>query len=64
MLNKEEIMEYVAPYFGIEPEDGKFDINDYDWQSGCYCNRRWLSPSIIVEIIQDFQNDYSCDYED
>lgn len=55
-MSREEIMEYVASYFGIEPdEDGEFDISGYDWQAGCYINRdQWMSLAEVVRCIESF----------
>lgn len=53
-MTREEIMEYVAEYFGIEPnEDGEHDIRDYDWQSGCYINGKWFCLAKVVEMIEN-----------
>lgn len=53
-MDRQEIMEYIAERFGIEPnENGEYDINDYDWQAGCYCNDGWLNLAVIVEIVED-----------
>ena len=58
-MNRQEIMEYIAEYFGIEPDiddDGNeyYDIDSYDWQSGCYIDRRWFSPAEVVRCIEGF----------
>lgn len=52
-MTREDIMEYVAEHFEIEPnEDGSYDINDYDWQSGCYHNEHWLCLAEVVDLIE------------
>ena len=52
-MDRQEIMEYVAEYFGIETEDGEFDINDYDWQAGCYISHdRFLNLAEVVKCIE------------
>ena len=52
-MTREEIMEALAEWFGIEPnEDGEYDIEDYDWQAGCYMNRNWLSLAEVVKCIE------------
>ena len=52
-MNRQSIMEYVAEWFGIEPnEDGSFDINDYDWQAGCYHGHKFLNLEEIVKLIE------------
>lgn len=53
-MDREEIIERLADYFGIEPEDGDYDLDGYDWQSGAYLNgREWLSLAVIVDILAD-----------
>ena len=53
-MNEQRIMEIVAEYFGIQPnDDGTYDIDDYDWQSGCMHGKAWLCPALIVKIIED-----------
>lgn len=56
---REMVMEALANYFGIEPdEDGTYDINSYDFTSGCYLNRdQWLSLKEIVYCMEDFIED-------
>ena len=54
-MERQKIMEYLAEYFYIEPnEDGEFDINDYDWQAGCYTNGKWFSLAEVVKCIEQF----------
>lgn len=58
-MDRERIMEYVAEWFGVAPnEDGTFDISDYDWQSGCGFNGRWLCLEEVVKLIESI-----CDNE-
>lgn len=54
-MDRQEIMEHVADWFGIEPDDnGWFDIEDYDWQAGCYLGsgRMFLNLASVVECIE------------
>lgn len=52
-MERQEIMEVLAEYYGIESnENGEYDIEDYDWQAGCYTNGRWMSLGEIVKIIE------------
>ena len=53
-MDREEIMERVAEWFGIEPnEDGSYDIEDYDWQAGCYINGgKFLNLEQVVMCIE------------
>ena len=53
-MTREEIIACVAERFGIEPnEDGRYDTNDYDWQSGCYMNGRWFCLAKVVDMIEE-----------
>lgn len=52
-MTRKEIMEALADWFGIDPnEDGKYDIDSYDWQAGCYKGRKWFSLAEVVECIE------------
>lgn len=54
-MDRQEIMEMLAGWFEIEPdENGEYDINDYDWQSGCYMNHKWFSLAEVVKCIESF----------
>jgi len=58
-MSKEEIVRYVAEWFGIEPnEDGTFDLDDYDWTSGCYMNGNWFCLAEVVGCIEGMVRDY------
>lgn len=52
-MDRQEIIEALAVRFGIEPneETGEYDLEDYDWQSGCYINGEWLSLAEIVNCL-------------
>lgn len=57
-MTREQIMEAVAEWFGIDPnDDGKFDIDDYDWQSGCYMNHTWFNLAEVVRCIESIVED-------
>ena len=62
-MDEMEIMEKVAEWFGVEPnDDGTYDINDYDWQSGChYKNGKWLTLSEVVYLIESIMEDMEDD---
>lgn len=56
------MIEALADYFGAEldkDEDGKYDIDNYDWTSGCYggknswCDRVWFSLKNVVRALED-----------
>lgn len=53
-MSRQEIMEKVASYFDIEPNDeGEFDINDYEWQAGSYNSKgKWISLAELVYCIE------------
>lgn len=61
-MERQEIMEALAQWFGIEPnENGEFDIDDYDWQAGCYVNGgRWLILANEA-VTYTFKIDGSCE---
>ena len=53
-MDREEIIEKLAEYFGIEPdENGDYDLDGYDWQSGCSFKGRWLNLATIVECLSE-----------
>lgn len=52
-MSRQEIMEMLADWFHVDPdENGEYDINDYDWQSGCSFNGEWLCLAEIVECLE------------
>ena len=63
-MNRVEVMERVATWFGIESEDGTFNINSYDWQAGCYTNTlgtdkdpKWMCLAEVVYLIEDIMEE-------
>ena len=55
-MDRDDIIEKLAFYFEIEPnEEGKYDLDDYDWQAGCSFNGSgiWLNLANIVEALAD-----------
>ena len=57
---KMDIIKALADHYHIEADDDEgqnpdreyeFDLNDYDWQAGCYCNGEWLSLAEVVNVI-------------
>lgn len=57
---REMIMEALAQYFEVEPdEDGKHNINSYEWEAGCYMGVRgkWFSLKEVVFCMEDFIQD-------
>ena len=58
-MDRQTLMRYIADWFRVEPEDdGTFDINDYDWQSGCGFHGKWMCLAEIVELVE-----HICDEE-
>lgn len=54
-MDRQEIMEMLAEWFGIEPdEDGTYNIDSYDWQAGCSMGYggRWLNLAEVVKCIE------------
>lgn len=53
-MERQEIMEKVAEWYGIEPdENGEYDIDSYDWQAGCYIARgTFLNLAGVVRCIE------------
>lgn len=57
-MSRDEIMQAVAEWFRIQPNDGGgYDIDDYDWQSGCYHNGIWVSLEQVVYLIEDISRE-------
>lgn len=57
-MERNEIMEYVADYFGIE-NDG--NIDSYTWNAGCSIESskdKWLTLAEVVECIENLIDDY------
>ena len=53
-MERDEIIEYVAEKFNIEPnDDGTYDTNDYDWVAGCNHDGVWLNLALVVDMIQE-----------
>lgn len=51
-MTREELIEALAEYFGIEPDDnGEYNLNSYDWESGCYFNHQWFSLKEVVRAL-------------
>lgn len=59
-MTKNEMIEALAHHYRIEKdENGKYDLNDYEWDAGCYKNNRWFSLAEVVSILEDY-----CDTDD
>lgn len=55
-MERDEIIERLAVHFGIEPnENGKYDLDDYDWQAGCSMGfgGKWLCLAEVVIALID-----------
>ena len=55
-MTREEFIELLAEHYGIErdEETGEYDLNDYDWQAGCYARHEWLSLAAIVDLVSPY----------
>ena len=52
-MTREDIMEMLGYWFELEPEeDGSFDIDSYDFQSGCYMGHKWFCLAEVVRCIE------------
>lgn len=54
-MDRQEILEALVNYnLNTEPDDnGEYDINSYDFQSGCYINREvWLNLASVVSFVE------------
>lgn len=57
-MNRNDMIEFVAEYFGINAnDDGKYDTDSYDWVSGCYHNGTWISIGLFVDFGMDLIRD-------
>lgn len=58
-MTKEELIRVIAKRYRIEAneETGEYDLDDYDWQSGCNFNGRWFCPADIVEALEPYLED-------
>ena len=62
-MDRQEIIECVAHWFGIEPDEGyyDYDTNSYNWQAGCYLsgstNGTFLNLAEVVDCIEDMMED-------
>lgn len=56
-MDRDEIIHRLADCYGIDPDEetGEYDLDSYDWQSGCGFNgsSRWLCLAEIVEALTD-----------
>ena len=60
-MSREEIIQYVANWFGIEPnDDGVYDLDDSDWTTGCrdYVTGKWFCLKEVVKCIDGMVSEY------
>lgn len=51
-MTRMDIINALAEYYEIEAnEDGGYDMDDYEWESGCNFDGKWLSLATIVKIL-------------
>ena len=57
-MTSEQVIEAVAEWYNIEPDEqtGKYDLDDYDWQSGCSHNGHWVCIADVVGCIENMLN--------
>ena len=59
---KKAFIEALAEKFHLHPEeDGEFDMDSYDWTSGCSCNGEWFSLGAVVDVLDGVLDDYCWD---
>ena len=59
---KKAFIEALAEKFHLHPEEnGEFDMDSYDWTSGCSCNGEWFSLGAVVDVLDGVLDDYCCD---
>lgn len=69
-MSRQEIMERVARYFGVEPDDyGEYDINSYEWSAGCYtgCKNEYDETTFmsLAEFVKCIEREFDdCFYDD
>lgn len=55
-MTRDDLIEALADYFGLALEidsgTGEYDLNNYDWEAGCYCNDAWMSPRNVVYALE------------
>lgn len=52
-MERQEIMRILAEYFELElDEEEELDIEDYDWQAGCYIGKKWFCLAEVVKCIE------------
>lgn len=56
-MDEREVIEALAVYFGIEPNDeGEYDTRSYDWVSGCSMGNgsdHWLTLANVLEALRE-----------
>lgn len=53
-MDIENVIKALAEWYRIDPdENGEYNLNDYDWQSGCSKNGRWLCLAEVVECLEN-----------
>ena len=66
-IDRQKLMEHIGRWFGIDPEeDGTWDIESYDWTSGCSigygfderdCRADWMTLGEFVRCMEWFLED-------
>lgn len=53
-MDKEKVIEALARCFRIDVNEdtNTYDINDYEFESGCSFNGRWLCIKNVIEALE------------
>lgn len=65
-MDRQEIIQKVGEWFNLRGGEDGYNINDYDWQSGCYLSgttndygdMHWLSLAVVVDVVKDIIDEY------
>lgn len=57
-MTKEEVINHIGKWYGAERnEQGGYDTDGYDWESGCYHNGHWVCLrdfyDCVVELLEN-----------
>ena len=57
-MDEREVIEALANYFGIEPDEetGEYNLKSYDWISGCSMGNgsdHWLTLANVIEALRE-----------
>lgn len=57
-MTKKELINHIGKWYraGRDEETGEYDINDYDWESGCYHNGHWVCLRDFYDCVVELLN--------